>query len=150
MNRLFLDASVLFAAAYSAQGYARDLIRLALEEKVRLVVSQDVLDETERNLQKKAPSKVPAYRQLLALIDPELVADPSKEEVWAAEAYVVQKDAPIIAAASKAKPDYLVTLDRKHLIDPPEVAAKSGLQIVLPEEIVQTVRNEGEDGDPAN
>jgi hypothetical protein len=45
----------------------------------------------------------------------------------------VLKDAPIIAAAILAKPDYLVTFDRKHLIQPPEVAALSGLVIALPE-----------------
>jgi predicted nucleic acid-binding protein len=110
-----------------------------------MVVSQDVLTEVERNMQRKAPERVATYHALLGLIDLEIVADPSKEEVWVVEAYVVQKDAPIVAAAINAHPDYLVTYDRRHLLDPPEVAEKSGLNIVTPEVIVETVRAGDED-----
>jgi predicted nucleic acid-binding protein len=143
--RVFFDASVLFAAGYSATGYSRDLIRLAAQGRIQMVVSQDVLTEVERNMQRKAPERVATYHALLGLIDLEIVADPSKEEVWVVEAYVVQKDAPIVAAAINAHPDYLVTYDRRHLLDPPEVAEKSGLNIVTPEVIVETVRAGDED-----
>ena len=135
--RVFFDASVLFAAGYSNAGYARDLIRLAVRGQLRVIVSQDVLDEVDRNMGRKAPERVEAYRELLGLIDLEIVPDPTKEAVWAVEEYVVQKDAPIVAAAINAQPDYLVTYDRRHLIDPPEVAANSGLNIVTPEVIVK-------------
>ena len=135
--RVFFDASVLFAAGYSTSGYARDLIRLAVRGKLQMIVSQDVLDEVGRNMERKAPERVEAYRELLGLIDLEIVPDPANEEVWVVEEYVVQKDAPIVAAAIIAQPDYLVTFDRRHLIDPPEVAAKSGLKIVTPDVIVK-------------
>jgi predicted nucleic acid-binding protein len=50
MIRIFLDASVVFAAAYSHSGAARELLHRGLQGDVRLVVSQDVLEETTRNL----------------------------------------------------------------------------------------------------
>jgi len=61
MLRVFVDASVLFAAAYSATGAARDLLWLALEERVQLLVSQDILTETERNISRKVPDKLNIY-----------------------------------------------------------------------------------------
>jgi putative PIN family toxin of toxin-antitoxin system len=142
MIRAFLDASVLFAAAYSATGFARDLLRLAIREQLKLLISQDVLEETERNLKKKAPNRLDAYHHLLALIPFELVSGPSKEGVWAAEEYVVQKDAYIVAAAVATKADYLVTFDEKHLLGQPDVAEKSGLAIVKPQVVVEAVRRQ--------
>lgn len=63
-----------------------------------------------------------------------------KEEVWAAEEYVNPKNVLINAAAIKAQPDYLATLDRKHLIEHPEVAMRSGLAIHMPGEVLRKLR----------
>ena len=60
--RVFVDTSVLFSAIFSANGHARDLLNLAVDDLVTLVISQDVLDETKRNLQKKSPGKVPCLQ----------------------------------------------------------------------------------------
>lgn len=129
MIRVFTDSSALFAAVLSPSGAARELIRLAVIEEIQLIISQDVIMETQRNLGRKAPEIQPLLAKLLEVVDFEIVPDPSKEDVWAAEKYVVQKDAFIIAAAINAKEDFVATFDRKHLIDPPEVGIKSGLSI---------------------
>ena len=71
--------------------------------------------------------------------------DTSKEEVWAVETYVVQKDALIIAAAINAKPDFFVTYDRKHLIDPPEVSENSGLTITTPDVVIEAIQDQKAD-----
>jgi predicted nucleic acid-binding protein len=84
MIRVFLDASVVFAAAYSHSGAARELLHRGLQGDVRLVVSQDVLEETTRNLARKAPELIPILERLLGLLELEVCADPTKEEVWAA------------------------------------------------------------------
>ena len=139
MMKVFLDASVLFAGAYSSQGHARDLLILAVQNRVQAVVSNDVLIEVERNIIRKAPDKLENYRLILSLIDVQVVAAPSIEAVRAAEMYVAGKDAPIVAAAQQAEVDYLVTYDRRHLIDPPEVAEKSGLRIVTPAELLEAL-----------
>ena len=139
-NRVFLDASVLFAAVYSSSGSARDLILLAVEDQIQVVVSQDVLDEVQRNLSRKVPEKLDVFQQLMVLVAPEVIADPDPEAVHAAEEYVAAKDAPIVAAAIKARPDYLVTYDRKHLLEPPKVAQRSGLTIVTLDVVVAAVQ----------
>ncbi len=58
MLRVFVDASVLFSAVYSPNGSAFDLIRFALQGKVIVILSHDVIDEVERNLGRKAPELV--------------------------------------------------------------------------------------------
>ena len=139
--RVFLDSSVLFSAIFSAHGYARDLLHLAGEGALTVIVSLDVLDETERNLLKKSPGKVPLLKMLMAMLQPEIVESPSPDEVAAAAAYTDRKDAPIVAAAIKANPDYLVTYDHKDLLDPPEVTEQSGLAIVRPEVVIRQLRH---------
>ena len=142
MIRVFLDASVIFAAAYSQTGAARELFRQATRDQVKLVVNQDVLDEAERNLATKVPQGKALLRVLLAVIDPELAPDPPAELIAQVSQYVVDKDVPVVAGAMAAQVDYLVTFDRKHLIDPVEVTQQSGLRIVLPEVVVQQVRQQ--------
>jgi predicted nucleic acid-binding protein len=103
------------------------------------------LEEVQRNLSQKVPEKLGAFHRLMQLIDPIMVDDPMPAAVRAAEAYVAAKDAPIVAAAIAAQPDYLVTYDRKHLLEPPEVAQQSGLTIVTPDVVVAAIQ-EDEDG----
>jgi putative PIN family toxin of toxin-antitoxin system len=135
--RVFLDTSVLFSAIFSAHGSARDLLHLADQNIVTLIVSQDVLDETERNLLKNSPAKLPLYTLLIDALAPEIVGDPTPAEVEAVAQYTAQKDASIVAAAINANPDYLVTYDEKDLLRPPEVAEQSGLKIVRPDIVIQ-------------
>ncbi len=139
--RVFVDTSVLFSALYSSNGFARDLVFLAVDKQLAMVVSSDVLDEVERNLLAKIPERIDLWNRLLHMIAFEIAADPSLEQVGLCEEYVARKDAPIVAAAILAEVDYLVTYDRKHLLEPEEVAARSGLLIVTPDKIVMQFKS---------
>lgn len=66
---------------------------------------------------------------------------PTKRQVLQAAAYVALKDTPVVAAAQRARVDYLVSLDRRHLVSKPEIAERSGLRIVLPEELLVILRS---------
>ena len=114
MKRLFIDSSVLFSAAYSASGHARDLIVMATREEVILVVSPLVLEETRRNLEESAPEIVPLFDLLVQSIPFEII-QPTKEKVLEAARVVVLKDAPIVAAAKSSRADLLVTLGQETL-----------------------------------
>jgi putative PIN family toxin of toxin-antitoxin system len=112
---VFIDSSVLFAASLSSRGYARDLLVAGIRQQVVLYVSPFVLDETERNLTRKAPAGLPGLRELdeshvLQIIEPK-----SAVVEMVARAFE-QKDAAIIAGAIAAKANYLATFDRKHLL----------------------------------
>jgi predicted nucleic acid-binding protein len=140
MIGVFLNASVLFSASYSEAGSSRDLLREAIRGNLKIVVSQHVLEETERNLVQKAPEALPAFRELLTLVAAEVAEKPTLEELKQAATYIDLKDTPIVAAAVKAKVGYLVTWDRKHFIDDPRMAEKSGLMILTPDELMAIVK----------
>ena len=141
MIRTFLDASVLFAAVYSETGASREIIRRATRGEVSLVATRLVFEEARRNLQEKAPEEAPELERFQGAVEFEMVR-PTKQEVEEAKEYTATKDAPIVAAAKRARVDYLVSLDRRHLVDVPQVAERSGVQIVLPGEILREIRKE--------
>ena len=45
MIRIFMDSSTLFAAVLSSTGAARELVRLAANDEIHLVISEDVITE---------------------------------------------------------------------------------------------------------
>ena len=139
MISVFIDASVLFAAAYSSHGHARDLIRLAIREELTLVVSELVLEETRRNLAESAPDHL-VFLDLIVKSVPFEFVRPTKREVRAATKHVALKDAPIVAAARRARVNLLVTLDKKHLLGKPAPATNARAEIVTPKEVVAHLR----------
>jgi predicted nucleic acid-binding protein len=140
MTRVFLDTSVLFAATLSSTGASREIVLLPLENQLELVLSDYVLKELRRALERKAPASLPALDGFLGTLRHEQVKS-TKSEVLAAAKYTELKDAPVVAAAVKARVDYWVSLDRKHLVGQPVVAEGSGLQIVLPGDLLELLRS---------
>jgi predicted nucleic acid-binding protein len=131
---------VLIAASYSPTGASREIIRQAIRGTISLVVSNLVLEETERNLAIKAPKALPAIQQFLDAI-PFETARPTKGQVLESAQYTAHKDAAIVAAAKSAQVDYLISLDRRHLVGVPEVAQRSGLKIILPQQLLEELRS---------
>ncbi len=132
--RLFLDASVLLAAAVSPTGLSRALFTLAGQQGWVLVTSPYVLTEVQRNLG-KLPAQATAdwvrLRPQLAVVDD-----------------VVTLDRPAIFAASKDKPilftalawtQVLLTLDKADFAD---LLGQTfyGLQVLLPYDLLQRER----------
>jgi uncharacterized protein len=138
MTRIFLDSSVLFSAAYSAKGHSRDLLIMAVRDEIVIVISQIVLQETRRSLSAYSLEAVYYFDRIIEAIPFEYIR-PTKRELIAAAKHVVLKDAPIIAAAKKAKVDSLVTLDKKHLLGKPELVAFTNIPIITPHEAVENL-----------
>jgi predicted nucleic acid-binding protein len=138
---VFIDSSVLYAAAFSPTGPARRLILKGLEGSVALSLSDLVLEETKRNLTKNTPSALP-YFTILADLFSSFVINPTKTEVRKAAQIVHLKDAPIVAAAAKAKADYLATHDVKHLLNHAQaIEATYGITVLAPSELVRILTN---------
>ena len=135
----FLDASVLFSAAYSKTGASREIIRLGIEGEIQLVISELVCNEALLNLKKKAPEVTPYLLTLFSVV-PLRIVRPSKKEVLAAMEYTEFKDAPVVAAALCAKVKYLVSLDKAHLVGVSAVKKGSGLSILLPRDYLKLLR----------
>jgi predicted nucleic acid-binding protein len=138
MLRVFIDSSVLFSAAYSGKGHARDLVMMAIRGEIRLVISTLVVEETRRNLADFAPEVLPALELIFDLIDFEIIK-PSSESVIEATKIVALKDAAILAAVKFAQVDFFVTVDKKHLLDRPELAIFANTPILRPVEVYQKI-----------
>jgi predicted nucleic acid-binding protein len=111
--RLFLDANILFSAAYRDGSPALLLFDLASADRCRLVTSAFAWDEAHRNISVKSPQRLPALDALKGQLDVAPVPD-ANAIVNAAKQGLPDKDAPILAAAGVAKVDILVTGDRTH------------------------------------
>ena len=103
-----------------------------------MVVSDLVLEETRRNLAENAPQSLPYLHRIIETVSFEFVR-PTKREVLDAAKIVVLKDAAILAAAKRAEVDFLVTLDRKHLLGKPELEQFAGVPIVSPKEALELI-----------
>ena len=60
--RVFLDANVLFTAAYIPDGLSAFLIELGAAGRVTLLTSPLAIIEAERNLEAKRPAALPTLR----------------------------------------------------------------------------------------
>jgi predicted nucleic acid-binding protein len=122
MTRLdvFLDTGALIAGLLSGSGGARALFALGEARAIQLWCSQDVLAELDTALRQKIPQHLPVVSAWLARIRIELVQPPTIRSARKIQRIVGHlKDAVGIAAAIDADVDYLVTLDREHMLKNP-------------------------------
>jgi predicted nucleic acid-binding protein len=143
MSRIevFLDSSALFAGIASPTGAARALLLLGEAEQITITVSEQVVAETERALARKLPRALGYYREAIRGTGLRIVHDPSPEENRAHQDIIGHPpDVAIVVAAMKADVDYLVTFNRRHFVDDPEVTLKSGIPIGTPGDALAWVR----------
>lgn len=138
---IFLDSSALIAGAISETGAAHVLLQLGESEDILLIISEMVIVESERSIAKKSPRNLNDLRSLIKSAKPRIVHNPSDKEVEA-NLYLIDdpNDVPILLAAMKAKVDYLATHNRKHFLDDPKVAERSGLKIGTPGDVLVWIR----------
>ena len=136
---IFVDSSVLLAASLSSTGSAADLITYADQGVVELHLSQDVLDEVERNLRSKAPQGMARFTAIRDRLSSVLAA-PNKALIEEAARVVVAKDAPIVAAAITAQADYIVSYDRRHLVNSSaQIEGAFGIPVLTPVDLLLTI-----------
>ena len=107
LDRVFLDANVLYSAAYLENS---GLAKLANLENVQLQASAYAIEEARRNLVRDRPKALPRLQRFLASVTEVEVRDlrlPTTIKLH-------QKDAPILLAAIGSKADYLLTGDARH------------------------------------
>ena len=106
-----------------------------------ITISEQVLVETERAVARKMARALPDLREAIRATNLRIVRDPSAAQVAAnLEVISHEADVPILLAAMQVKPDYLVTLNRRHFVDDPAVARRSGLRIGTPGDALAWVR----------
>ena len=115
--RVFFDASVIIAALLSPTGGSSLLFQYLKEEKIIGIISQTVVDEVieEDKLDriKKTRKEIQQFVARSRLIVREAI---TIEEIAPYQGQIEAEDAHLIAGAKLTKCEYLVTLDKKHLL----------------------------------
>ena len=123
-EQVFLDTSVLFAAVLSATGGARQLFKLGEASVITLWVGPTVLAEMDAVLTRKSPGSKGALALLLDRAKVQIGPAPAPAMQAQAQAVVTYPpDADVVAEALAAQTDYLVSLDRQHLVGNPHNTA---------------------------
>lgn len=121
-EQVFLDTSALFAAVLSATGGARQLLKLGEAGVLTLWVGPTVLAELDAVLARKSPGSRGALALLLDRAGVRVGPAPAPEMQARARALVpYPPDAAVVAEALAARVDYLVSLDRQHLVNNPQL-----------------------------
>ncbi len=129
MIRVFVDANVLFSAAYSELSALSAFWGM---NNLHLVASDYVLDEARRNLVKKRPQALARFEKLLASVEI------TQESLEAEEVEINAKDRPVLEAALGAKCHYLITgntADFAHLMDAPI----QGMRVMMPVDVLKLI-----------
>ena len=112
MDRVFLDANVLFSAAYSETS---GLTRLWKLRGVELVTSGYALGETLRNVETvQHRSETVQHRSRLARLMIDVTVVPEPATIPPECGRLADKDQPILAAAIAARATHLLTGDLTH------------------------------------
>lgn len=109
---VFFDADVLIAGSASTSGANHLLLQLSELGLVDGVSSNKVRQEVERNLEKKLPMAIPAFR-LLADAALRWVKDPREAKLESLRGQAHSKDLRILGSAIEARCQFLVTFNVK-------------------------------------
>ena len=107
--RLFLDSSVLLAAAGSSTGASRLLFDNASRHGWKLLTAEYCLREAEFNLPKLGKKAEPSWTQI---IRPAVIPLSTRLTLDRPLIFRATKDRPVVISALSQKADYLLTLDR--------------------------------------
>jgi len=135
--RFFFDTSVYVAALLSPKGAARELVRLAEVEAIRMVVSQQVIIEIDRTFSEKFHECLQESRRIWKNLQPEMVATPHASQQKPFLEKLDRADTLILCAAKQAKVAAFVTwntrdfmkADVKGLVDFPIIVPGEGLEL---------------------
>lgn len=132
MDRLFLDANILFSAAYSADSPLLELWRL---KQALLFSSGYSLEEARRNLALLRPDRLSNLQQLIAKV--QLADAPPLATVPIEARALPQKDLPILLAAIEARATHLLTADKRHF-GPLRGKTLEGVLVLTPGDYLRT------------
>lgn len=138
--RVFFDASVIIAALLSPSGGSSLLLKLVRADKIIGITSQtvveEILEEDKFNKLKKSQDEIEEFIATSALLIRNFI---SSDEIKPYQDQIEIEDAHLIAGANLTKCSYLVTLDKKHLLNKEIKEEFLPLKIVSPKELIEEI-----------
>jgi predicted nucleic acid-binding protein len=109
LDRVFLDANVLFSAPYRDNS---GLLWLWQRKNIRLLTSDYAMEEARRNVM--ATDHRERLARLMEAVEIVATPRPSPASATSAGVQLPEKDQPILAAVIRAAATHLLTGDKKH------------------------------------
>lgn len=109
MKRLFLDANVLFQAAYNPAGKFALIISLSKRGAWEIYTNSYAIEEARRNIELKSPDSIKRFIRLIKQIERVPYGGRGHCPI-----NLPDKDKPIMISAILCNATHLITLDRKH------------------------------------
>lgn len=134
--KVFFDSSVIIEGLASSRGASCMLLSLAEMEIIEPYISEQVVTEVIKNIEKKLPSCLPQFFTLFKKL-PLILVDDEEEKLKYALKIINDRDAKILSAAMTAGVDVLVSLD-KHFLDS-QLAGKLDFMICAPGELLKEI-----------
>lgn len=132
---VFFNASVILAGLYSPSGGSAKLLKLSKQKLIKGVISEIVFDETVKHAS-KIRLKKEEVKKLVLTIFSNIYPAPKEKTVNRYKKVVIDYgDAHLLASAKEIKADFLVTLDKKHLLVLQKKIKK--IRIVSPKQLIE-------------
>jgi predicted nucleic acid-binding protein len=129
---LFFDASVLVAGAHSARGGSALLLEACrlggFTAQSSFLVMLEALHTLKRDFPERSRTRFTAY---LAAIDWDLLPVPSEKKLERYASLIDAKDLHVLVAAVEGASQFLLTLDRRHILAAAEAVQAVGLSIEI-------------------
>lgn len=110
-NKVFFDSSVVIAGLASPYGASAALLTLSEMGLIIPVISERVITEVIRNIEKKMPKYLSHFIRAFKIL-PFMLREPDEKDIKIAGNLINEKEAFILAAAISSEVDYLVSLDK--------------------------------------
>lgn len=133
--KVFLDTNVWFSAFYGSKNCEK-LIKAHINGEIVGVISQQVLSEIVRNLQKKIPKALPQFQKLILASPPFIVRDPKSVDKKIAN-LIHKKDQKIFSSIVniRTKVPYFVTGNIKDF-SVKKINKVTGIEVLTPKQAV--------------
>lgn len=146
--RILLDSNIIIKGLISQWTASHALVALCAANVFKLMLAMEVQQEVVVNLQRlvqdvnrpKIDQKIlHLYQIWVSACRPERIRQMKQAEIDHAEPLIAHAhDAPILAAALHAQPDFLLSNNRRHFND--QVARATGLKILSDEEFFALIQ----------
>ena len=136
--KLFLDSSAILTGLNKPTGAAGQVLSLGRLDYVEFIISDDIIDELSRNIQKKFIHL--DINDFLAF-QPTILPSPSDKEILLASKIIShQVDSPILASAIKTNPDFVITWNTKHFLTKSVVTSVKFIICTPPDFLTKTLK----------
>lgn len=113
---VFFNASVILAGLHAPHGGSGKLLKWQKEKRIKVVISEIVVDEVVRNAVKIGMTRL-RVKKLTRELFFKVTASPPTESVEKYTRVVIDVgDAHLLASAKQVKAHFLVSLDKKHVL----------------------------------